>query len=75
MGLAGGLNNYQYVPNPVNWVDPLELSACPLDDKSASKLDHLADQWKTENTPPINRNLSGVAGSVLVVVHQSLVRT
>ncbi|MCG9780033.1 hypothetical protein IHC92_08090 [Photobacterium damselae subsp. damselae] len=25
MGLAGGLNNYQYVPNPVNWVDPLGL--------------------------------------------------
>jgi RHS repeat-associated protein len=23
--LAGGLNNYQYVPNPVNWVDPLGL--------------------------------------------------
>ncbi|HIF9098894.1 TPA: HNH/ENDO VII family nuclease [Photobacterium damselae] len=28
------------------------MSACPPDDKSASKLDHLADQWKTENTPP-----------------------
>ncbi|MEF1207852.1 RHS repeat-associated core domain-containing protein [Photobacterium damselae] len=25
IGLAGGLNNYQYVPNPVNWVDPLGL--------------------------------------------------
>ncbi|WP_228125733.1 RHS repeat-associated core domain-containing protein, partial [Photobacterium damselae] len=32
IGLAGGLNNYQYVPNPVNWVDPLGLSACPTDD-------------------------------------------
>ncbi|HIF9369413.1 TPA: hypothetical protein ACX6RS_001477, partial [Photobacterium damselae] len=52
IGLAGGLNNYQYVPNPINWVDPLGLSACPPDDKSASKLDHLADQWKAENTPP-----------------------
>jgi RHS repeat-associated protein len=31
--LAGGLNNYQYVPNPVNWVDPLGLAGvkgdCP----------------------------------------------
>ncbi len=27
-------------------------SACLPDDKSASKLDHLADQWKAENTPP-----------------------
>ncbi|MFP8966456.1 RHS repeat-associated core domain-containing protein [Pokkaliibacter sp. CJK22405] len=25
--LAGGLNNYQYVPNPVNWVDPLGLDS------------------------------------------------
>ncbi|HIF9226196.1 TPA: RHS repeat-associated core domain-containing protein [Photobacterium damselae] len=32
IGLAGGLNNYQYVPNPVNWVDPLGLSACPPPD-------------------------------------------
>ncbi|WP_205913617.1 RHS repeat domain-containing protein, partial [Pseudomonas viridiflava] len=28
--LAGGLNNYQYVPNPTGWVDPLGLtSGCP----------------------------------------------
>uniref|UniRef100_UPI003BA2F89F RHS repeat-associated core domain-containing protein n=1 Tax=Pseudomonas yamanorum TaxID=515393 RepID=UPI003BA2F89F len=28
--LAGGLNGYQYVPNPTGWVDPLGLSAnCP----------------------------------------------
>lgn len=25
IGLMGGLNNYQYVPNPVSWVDPLGL--------------------------------------------------
>ncbi|WP_232471942.1 RHS repeat-associated core domain-containing protein [Vibrio gazogenes] len=25
IGLAGGLNNYQYVPNPTGWVDPLGL--------------------------------------------------
>ncbi|UST70884.1 RHS repeat-associated core domain-containing protein [Pseudomonas moraviensis] len=30
--LAGGLNQYQYVPNPTGWVDPLGLSNCP-DDK------------------------------------------
>ncbi|MEH3563817.1 RHS repeat-associated core domain-containing protein, partial [Escherichia coli] len=23
MGLRGGLNLYQYAPNPVNWIDPL----------------------------------------------------
>ncbi|WP_241152681.1 RHS repeat-associated core domain-containing protein, partial [Pseudomonas viridiflava] len=27
--LAGGLNNYQYVPNPTGWVDPLGLENCP----------------------------------------------
>ncbi len=28
--LAGGLNQYQYVPNPTRWVDPLGLScSCP----------------------------------------------
>ncbi|WP_440974304.1 RHS repeat-associated core domain-containing protein [Pseudomonas koreensis] len=27
--LAGGLNQYRYVPNPTGWVDPLGLSDCP----------------------------------------------
>ena len=27
--LAGGLNSYQYVPNPTGWVDPLGLNTCP----------------------------------------------
>ncbi|WP_421195460.1 RHS repeat-associated core domain-containing protein [Aeromonas enteropelogenes] len=35
IGLAGGLNNYQYAPNPTGWVDPLGLNnvpgQCPLD--------------------------------------------
>lgn len=28
IGLAGGLNLYQYAPNPVGWVDPWGLAAC-----------------------------------------------
>lgn len=34
--LAGGLNHYQYVPNPVNWVDPLGLACtgCDVPNKS-----------------------------------------
>jgi RHS repeat-associated protein len=28
VGLAGGLNLYQYAPNPLGWVDPLGLSTC-----------------------------------------------
>ncbi|WP_426135260.1 RHS repeat-associated core domain-containing protein, partial [Pseudomonas sp. PWP3-1b2] len=27
--LAGGVNAYQYVPNPTGWVDPLGLNTCP----------------------------------------------
>ncbi|MGO1298985.1 MAG: RHS repeat-associated core domain-containing protein, partial [Vibrio sp.] len=38
IGLAGGLNNYQYVPNPTGWVDPLGLADesinCPGADKA-----------------------------------------
>nr|WP_232013100.1 RHS repeat-associated core domain-containing protein [Pseudomonas fluorescens] len=32
--LAGGLNSYQYVPNPTGWVDPLGLSGNCLDDNT-----------------------------------------
>ncbi|RON08075.1 type IV secretion protein Rhs [Pseudomonas brassicacearum] len=28
IGLAGGLNLYQYAPNPVSWIDPLGLMKC-----------------------------------------------
>ncbi|WP_460137712.1 RHS repeat-associated core domain-containing protein [Pseudomonas sp. S1_E04] len=27
--LAGGINSYQYSPNPTGWVDPLGLNTCP----------------------------------------------
>ena len=27
--LAGGINAYQYAPNPTGWVDPLGLNTCP----------------------------------------------
>ncbi|WP_241152308.1 RHS repeat-associated core domain-containing protein, partial [Pseudomonas viridiflava] len=37
--LAGGLNNYQYVPNPTGWVDPLGLDNCPGADGSKPGLD------------------------------------
>ncbi len=35
--LAGGLNQYQYTPNPTGWVDPLGLS-CPPPDKAGCKV-------------------------------------
>ncbi|HGY3716627.1 TPA: RHS repeat-associated core domain-containing protein [Citrobacter gillenii] len=30
IGLQGGLNLYQYGPNPLNWIDPLGLLKCGL---------------------------------------------
>ncbi|CAB3774180.1 sugar-binding protein [Burkholderia paludis] len=35
IGLAGGLNGYQYAPNPVSWVDPLGLSGNSLPGSSS----------------------------------------
>ncbi|WP_234096843.1 RHS repeat domain-containing protein [Citrobacter portucalensis] len=34
IGLAGGLNLYQYAPNPISWIDPLGLTACSKNAKS-----------------------------------------
>ncbi|HEJ7999666.1 TPA: RHS repeat-associated core domain-containing protein [Serratia liquefaciens] len=31
IGYAGGLNVYQYAPNPTAWIDPLGLARCPCD--------------------------------------------
>ncbi|WP_445367704.1 RHS repeat-associated core domain-containing protein [Methylomonas sp. BW4-1] len=30
IGLEGGNNLYQYVSNPINWIDPLGLTPTPL---------------------------------------------
>ncbi|KEA50859.1 type IV secretion protein Rhs [Mangrovibacter sp. MFB070] len=37
IGLAGGLNLYQYAPNAQGWVDPLGLSKCNDPSKEATK--------------------------------------
>ncbi len=29
IGLRGGLNLYQYAPNPLSWIDPLGLAVTP----------------------------------------------
>ncbi|WP_417903536.1 RHS repeat-associated core domain-containing protein [Chania multitudinisentens] len=29
IGLLGGINLYQYAPNPLSWIDPLGLSCGP----------------------------------------------
>ncbi|CAN7384125.1 RHS domain-containing protein [Pseudomonas sp. LjRoot277] len=50
--LAGGLNNYQYVPNPTGWVDPLGLACgvgnCPKVTRDAQG--RITD-WEFDVTP------------------------
>ncbi|HHQ4526182.1 TPA: RHS repeat domain-containing protein [Aeromonas veronii] len=52
IGLAGGLNNYQYAPNPIGWVDPLglhnEIGICPDLKEQLLKSDS-ASEWGTLN--------------------------
>jgi RHS repeat-associated protein len=31
IGLLGGVNAFQYAPNPTGWIDPLGLARCPCD--------------------------------------------
>lgn len=31
IGLAGGINLYQYAPNPLSWIDPLGLTGWQID--------------------------------------------
>ena len=46
IGLLGGLNAYQYTPNPINWVDPLGLNKeCP--DKTGTVYDSITATQET----------------------------
>ncbi|WP_448093526.1 RHS repeat-associated core domain-containing protein [Pseudomonas lini] len=53
--LAGGLNQYQYTPNPTGWVDPLGLSGnCPPPNKpECSAPDGVAGIRVDEGDPPL----------------------
>lgn len=70
IGLAGGLNNYQYVPNPTGWVDPLGLAGqavsgpcgCKIlpNGKIETKESILqqADEWVAKNPDRLPPNIS-----------------
>jgi uncharacterized protein RhaS with RHS repeats len=49
--LAGGLNGYQYVPNPTGWVDPLGLACVPGD--CPEKKERTSRQRHKEKPPEI----------------------
>ncbi len=52
--LAGGLNGYQYTPNPTGWVDPLGLNPCPGGDgcKPAGGVEDPAGKARVEEGEP-----------------------
>jgi RHS repeat-associated protein len=65
--LAGGLNNYQYVPNPTGWVDPLGLNTCPGGDAckpdtgvenpaTKAKVDAREPSPPAPSTPKLSKN-------------------
>ncbi|WP_460164713.1 RHS repeat-associated core domain-containing protein [Sessilibacter sp. MAH1] len=45
IGLLGGLNNYQYAPNPVGWVDPFGLSCKEGNGEIPENYDPLTDTY------------------------------
>ncbi|MFJ4133699.1 RHS repeat-associated core domain-containing protein [Pseudomonas cyclaminis] len=52
--LAGGINAYQYVPNPTGWVDPLGLTVCPGGDgcKPSHNAESPTKHTKADNGEP-----------------------
>jgi len=53
--LAGGLNQYRYVPNPTGWVDPLGLTSnCPPPNKPGCTVpDNVSGSMAIEGNPPL----------------------
>jgi RHS repeat-associated protein len=55
IGLAGGVNLYQYAPNPLSWIDPLGLSKCHLDNpKKKVNSAEIGDTVRTLTSHPEN---------------------
>ncbi|WP_233282093.1 RHS repeat-associated core domain-containing protein [Pseudomonas mangiferae] len=54
IGLAGGINNYQYAPNPVGWIDPLGLNKI-----NECKCDLVGENWKFDPEKDIDLRGTG----------------
>ena len=52
--LAGGINAYNYVPNPTGWIDPLGLSNCPegVTCKSRARIEEPSDNISATRGEP-----------------------
>ncbi|MCD7041233.1 polymorphic toxin type 47 domain-containing protein [Pseudomonas sp. MAFF 311096] len=64
--LAGGINAYQYVPNPTGWVDPLGL-AC-----KSTNCPQLIEPQKWELKPAVDLDWRNQNGSAYVQMHNGL---
>ncbi|MCS2154605.1 DUF6531 domain-containing protein [Scandinavium goeteborgense] len=53
IGLAGGVNPYGYVHNPLGWVDPLGLACCPI--KVSSRNEALKRAQEYAQVPRVSR--------------------
>ncbi|MDF7758323.1 RHS repeat-associated core domain-containing protein [Kosakonia cowanii] len=66
IGLLGGINLYQYVSNPLNWMDPVGLSGCAI--ARASDYRHTLGGkpggiGKGRNIATSNYNIDGITGT------------
>ncbi|KEY58177.1 RHS repeat-associated core domain-containing protein [Serratia sp. DD3] len=65
IGLAGGLNLYAYVPNPLTWIDPLGLSSCAVT-RAAEHRSNFGGKpggiGKGRNIATSNYDIDGVSG-------------
>ncbi|MEN5326736.1 RHS repeat-associated core domain-containing protein [Pseudomonas sp. TWI549] len=60
--LAGGLNQYRYVPNPTGWVDPLGLTSnCPPPNRPGCEIPDGSNGVKVEEGEP---NLPTIAHNI-----------
>ena len=50
IGLVGGINHYQYAPNPVNWVDPMGLLCAEGEKRLKNKLNSLVGNGFEQET-------------------------
>ncbi|MET3701690.1 RHS repeat-associated protein [Citrobacter sp. UYEF32] len=71
IGLAGGLNLYQYAPNPLGWIDPLGLTCIPNkvsgDAREAKLLKRLQNMFGKENVIS-QRHLRNADGKMVGLV-------
>ncbi|WP_344796567.1 RHS repeat-associated core domain-containing protein, partial [Litoribacillus peritrichatus] len=57
IGLVGGINHYQYAPNPVQWVDPFGLKCKEQPPQAAN---NLSETTIPENYDPVSDTFKGV---------------